>query len=234
MLAGLGYYVIHAPDSVRAKAFYREVLGWLAAPGNDPGDYYHVDGSSPAAGIAGGTTEPHTDIYFRVSNAKATVKQINDIGGTASEPTESESGWSSQCADDQGTEFCIWEPSAEYAPDGPPKSGHGDLLYFVLPVADDERGKRFYGNLFGWEFTTGSHAHGWNIANTEPHGGLFGAGSPGTIDIFFHVPNIEAAVDKVRNAGGTAGPIQPNSKGWHVACTDDQGVKFSLSALRAE
>jgi predicted enzyme related to lactoylglutathione lyase len=49
----------------------------------------------------------------------------------------------------------------------------GDLVYFVIPAADAERGRSFYGDLFGWRFTPGSvpgglqhrraHATGWAV-----------------------------------------------------------------------
>ena len=31
----------------------------------------------------------------------------------------------------------------------------GDLVYFMLPVADEERAHAFFGGLFGWEFEPG-------------------------------------------------------------------------------
>jgi predicted enzyme related to lactoylglutathione lyase len=55
------------------------------------------------------------------------------------------------------------------------------------------------------------------------------AGPP---DVYFRVPDIDEVAQGIRNAGGTAGEKQPNSAGWHAACTDDQGVKFSIGSLR--
>jgi predicted enzyme related to lactoylglutathione lyase len=232
MAAGLGYYVVHVPDALRAKAFYKTVLGWRAEPGDDPQAYYHIEGSSPAGGIGGGAKTPHISTYFLVDDAKATVAAIRELGGQAPDPTQSASGWSATCTDDQGGEFSIWQPDRSYATDGPPRCDIGDLFYSVLPVADDERAKRFYGALFGWELTTGSHPHGWNIANVEPPAGLFGAGTSGQTNVYFRVADIEAAAAAVRAAGGTSGPVEPNSAGRHADCTDDQGVKFSLGSLR--
>lgn len=228
----LGYYVLHVPDSVRAKAFYDQVLGWHAEPGEDPRAYYHVDGSSPAGGIAGGAPEPSITAYFVVDDAQHAARRIRELGGQAPDPTESPSGWSAECTDDQGGPFAIWQPSTTYAEDGPPKPSDGDLFYYVLRVADDDTAKRFYGQLFGWELTTGSHPHGWNITNTEPPGGMFGAGTSGPISVYFRVSDIEAAVRRVRAAGGTPGPVEPNSVGWHADCRDDQGLRFSLGSLR--
>lgn len=232
MSTGLGYYVVHVPDAVRAKAFYGAVLGWRTEPGDGPDGYHHIAGSSPAGGIAGAAGTPGVTSYFLVDDAKAAVTKIRELGGEAPDPSQSASGWSVECVDDQGGAFAIWQPAPGFAPDGPPKCGTGDLHYSVLPVADDEPARRFYGALFGWTFTPGSHAHGWNIEGVEPPAGLFGAGTSGQIRVYFRVDDIEAAVARVRAAGGTSGPVEPNSAGWHADCVDDQGVAFSLGSLR--
>lgn len=232
MAAGLGYYVVHVPDAVRAKAFYKAVLGWQADPGDDREAYYHVDASSPAGGIAGGASEPGITPYFMVDDAKATAAAIRELGGQAPDPSQSASGWSAECVDDQGGVFAIWQPDRTYAPDGPPKGDIGDLHYLVVQTGDDERAKAFYGRLFGWEFTEGRHAHGWNVTNTEPPAGLFGAGEPAPITPYFRVADIESALERVHAAGGTPGPSQVNGVGWHADCVDDQGTEFSLGALR--
>lgn len=228
---GLGYFVMNVPDAVRAKGFYRAVLGWEAEAGDDPQRYYHIEGSSPAGGINGGA-RPGIDTYFTVADAAATATRIRELGGTAAEPMESASGWSAECVDDQGGEFRIWQPAPGYAADGPPKSGEGDLFYSVLVAADDERAKRFYGELFGWRFTEGSHARGWNIENVQPAAGMFGAGRPGPMMVYFRVADVDAAAARVRAAGGTAGETTPNSSGWHADCLDDQGLAFSIGSLR--
>jgi predicted enzyme related to lactoylglutathione lyase len=232
MATGLGYYVVHVPDAVRAKAFYNTVLGWHPEPGADPQGYYHIEGSQPAGGINGGAESPRIATYFLVGDAKEAVSRIRELGGQAPDPSQSESGWSVECLDDQGGRFAIWQPAPSYAPDGPPKAKHGDLHYSVLPTADDERAKRFYGELFGWRFSEGSHPHGWNIEGVEPAAGMFGGGPDGRISVYFWVDDIEAAVARVDAAGGASGPVQTNRTGWHADCRDDQGTEFSLSSLR--
>lgn len=233
MASGLGYFVVNVPDAVRGKAFYRAVLGWEAEAGEDPGRYYHIQGSSPAGGINGGAMRPTVDAYFTVVDAMVAAKRIRELGGTSTEPMESASGWSAECSDDQGGEFRIWQPAPGYAADGAPKCGEGDLFYSVLATKDGEVAQAFYGELFGWRFTAGSHAQGWNIENTQPAAGLFGAGRPGPISAYFRVGDVDAAAARVRAAGGTAGETTPNSDGWHADCRDDQGLAFSIAASRA-
>jgi predicted enzyme related to lactoylglutathione lyase len=232
MPEGLGYFTLEVPDALRAREFYGKVLGWRTGDGDDPKGYYHIEGSSPDGGINGGASRPQIHTCFLVGDASEAARRIRELGGEAAQPKESPSGWSTDCTDDQGVPFGIWQPSAQYAPAGPPKPGDGDLYYFVLPVTDDAKGKRFYGELLGWEFTEGNHPRGWNIVNVEPPGGMFGMGESQRPIVYFRVPDIEAAVDKVREAGGTAGEIEPNQAGWHVSCRDDQGLAFSLGSVR--
>jgi uncharacterized glyoxalase superfamily protein PhnB len=106
----LYYFNIAVADAARAAAFYNAVLGWdvrdghianISAPPGSVGDYY------PASdGVR---------LWFVVEDIRASVAKVRELGGTATEPTESESGWSSDCTDDQGTLFCLSVPSAAYS-----------------------------------------------------------------------------------------------------------------------
>ena len=212
------YYVIRAPDLARAKNFYAAVFGWTYTEDN------HIQGSSPAGGLAEG--EPGTDLYFEVPDVKAAVARLRELGGEASDPTQSKSGWSGAA---EGGLLALWQPAEGYAQTNP-KCAEGDLFYYVVPVANDEVKER-YQAVLGWELSTGSHPNGWNIENSAPPGGLFvdHAGRP---DLYFRVGDVDEAARRIRDAGGTAGEKQPNSAGWHAACHDDQGVEFSIGSLR--
>lgn len=103
------------------------------------------------------------------------------------------------------------------------------FFYFVQPVADDDA-KNFHTALLGWKLTPGTHENGYNIVDIAPPGGLF-VSRPGPADLYFQVADIADATDRVRAAGGTAGPVQPNQAGSHAACRDDQGIAFSIGSL---
>jgi hypothetical protein len=104
----------------------------------------------------------------------------------------------------------------------------GNLGYFTIPVRDIERGRTFYGGLFGWEFqaegATDPYAH---IGNATPPGGLHvnDATSP---QVWFKVDDITVAVATVRELGGHADEPQQSPSGWSAACRDDQGTSFNL------
>lgn len=212
------YYAIHAPDLARAKAFYAAVFGWTYRSDD------HVEGSSPAGGLGQGP--PRIDLYFEVPDIAAAVAKLRELGGEASDPVESKSGWSCLA---EGGDLALWQPADGYA-DANPKCAEGDLFYYVVPVADEDVKARYAATL-GWELSSGSHANGWNIDNSVPPGGVFvdHAGSP---DLYFQVVDVDKFAQRIRDAGGTAGDKQPNSAGWHAACVDDQGVRFNIGSLR--
>lgn len=218
------YFAIHTPDTARAKDFYSAVFGWTY---ESNGDYHHIKGSSPAGGITPGDTA-RMATSLAVPDAAAAVAKVRELGGTAPDPTRSESGWSVQVTDGHGGEIELWQPAEGFEDDNP-KGAEGDVFYFVLPVANDEA-KSFYTSVLGWELTPGSHSGGWNIANVAPPGGLF-VNAAGTVDLYFRVADVDAAKDLIRQAGGTAGETQPNTHGHHAACRDDQGAMFSIGSL---
>lgn len=219
----LGYYAINAPDTARAKDFYAAVFGWTY---DSQGDYHHIAGSSPAGGITPG--EPRIEPSFVVTDAAAAAERARELGGTATEPTRYDSGWSFDVEDGHGGRLGLWQPAEKYRDDDP-KCGEGDVLYFVQPVANDAA-KDFWVALLGWELTPGSHDNGWNIVNVNPRGGVF-VSEPGRTVLYFHVASVDAAADRIRAAGGTIEPAQPNQAGAHAACRDDQGIAFGVVML---
>jgi len=217
------YYAIHTPDIDRAKAFYQAVFGWTFRSDN------HIDGSSPAGGLGEG--DPGIEIYFEVPDAAAMAEKARALGGTATEPVRSKSGWTTEIGDGHGGTLLLWQPADGYG-EAEPKCAAGDLFYYVLMVENDAA-KQFHADLLGLELTPGSHPGGSNIVNTRPVGGIFvhHAASP---DPNFQVMDIDAALAKITAAGGVAGERQPNQAGWHASCQDDQGVAFGIGSLRQD
>jgi predicted enzyme related to lactoylglutathione lyase len=218
------YFAIHAPDTVRAKDFYHAVFGWTY---DSRDDYHHIAGSSPAGGIAAG--EPRIDLSFVVEDAAAAAARAGELGGTATEPSLSDSGWSLHAEDTHGGRLELWQPADDYR-DDEPKCGEGDLFYFVQPVADD-MSKEFHVALLGWELTPGSHENGWNIVNVTPHGGVF-VGRTGPAELYFQVADVDAAAARIRAAGGTAGAAQSGQASSYATCQDNQGITFGIASHR--
>ena len=109
----------------------------------------------------------------------------------------------------------------------------GELAFFEVGVEDAERGRAFYGAMFGWSFEPGP-GDGFAISGPVP-GGLHG-GDPGASPyLFFAVDDIDAALDRVRELGGTIEEIDVGDDpetaarfGRFKLCRDDQGSPFGL------
>lgn len=106
--------------------------------------------------------------------------------------------------------------------DAPSSAGY--LFYFTLPAPDADSAARFYRELFGWELHQGDSGH--HVANVYPPMGL--ASEATDPQVWIEVDDMEAAVARVRAAGGqTEEPVVYDS-GLNAVCTDDQGVVFNL------
>ncbi len=102
-----------------------------------------------------------------------------------------------------------------------------EVGYFTLCVKDLEKGRRFFGRLFDWGFVGGS-AGGWHIPDLQVPGGLRGGvESPGAY-LYFRVPDVRAAADRVRALGGEVEGPHETPQGAHAECRDDQGTPFGL------
>jgi hypothetical protein len=111
MSADLGYYTIPVKDLARGKRFYGAAFGWTFEPGDR---YAHVGNTTPPGGLVADAAATTPKVWFRVDDVRAAVARVRELGGTAAEPSESPSGWSADCVDDQGTRFSLWQAAAGY------------------------------------------------------------------------------------------------------------------------
>ena len=110
-------------------------------------------------------------------------------------------------------------------------NGTTEVVYITLQVADATKSRDFYTAVLGWEFSGGRVEDGWNIAGTKPMMGLSGGHDRPTAVPMYRVADIDAAVARVRAAGGTATDPEPQSFGMSSDCVDDQGMRFYLGQL---
>jgi uncharacterized protein len=112
----------------------------------------------------------------------------------------------------------------------------GELAFFELGVEDADKGRAFYESLFGWGFERGPSGQGWVIAAPNVRGGMH-PGDPGASPyVFFAVDDIEAAIERVRELGGTVEEVDAEGDdeasrarfGRFKLCRDDQGSAFGL------
>jgi predicted enzyme related to lactoylglutathione lyase len=118
------HFEIHANDTEKVAAFYRDVFGWTVWKWDNPKfDYWVVmtgSDNSKEPGIDGGITkrehpaqkgEPVTSITIAVSSIDEYVKKIEAAGGRNVVPKIAIPGtsWIAYCADIEGNVFGLFE-----------------------------------------------------------------------------------------------------------------------------
>lgn len=111
----------------------------------------------------------------------------------------------------------------------------GELTFFELGVEDAERGRAFYEGLFGWEFEPGPSGAGWVIGAPNVPGGMHPGDRGASPYVFFGVDDMDAALARLRELGGTVDETDAGEDDDSVArfgrfkfCRDDQGSPFGL------
>lgn len=122
-----------------------------------------------------------------------------------------------------------WATVARWFAEGHAAPAPVEVGYLTLELPDTDRGRAFYGDLFGWRFEPGPSGAGYaHVGNTRLPLGLSPADGPGGHTVYFRVPDLEAALRRVEELGGKHEEAATSASGRHAACVDDQGVAFSL------
>lgn len=115
----------------------------------------------------------------------------------------------------------------------------GELSFFEIGVGDVGRARSFYGELFGWRFE--DFGKGAVIETPTIPGGIHGGDEGASPYAFFAVDDLDAAVAKVRELGGSVdkdvGEDDEEADvifGRFKLCTDNQGSHFGLHEPPAE
>ena len=109
----LGYFTLDTLDVAKARAFYGALFGWTFDEASSHPTYAHVADSDPAFGFVKVEVKkdfPH--LYFRVDDIDSMCARVNDLGGKAAVPSDTQSGRSAVVCDDQGVSFSLWQPAA--------------------------------------------------------------------------------------------------------------------------
>jgi predicted enzyme related to lactoylglutathione lyase len=97
-------------DPQRAKEFYEAVLQVPFSPAH-PGTW-RTDQVTPPLGIRpSGGAAPEVQLSYRVDDIAAAVERVRAAGGRADEPVRRAYGLHTECVDDQGTTFRLWQPA---------------------------------------------------------------------------------------------------------------------------
>lgn len=84
------------------------------------------------------------------------------------------------------------------------------VAFFEVVSPDHERAQEFYAELFGWKVDADPAMGGYGLVDTGAGEGAIGGGigpaeSPGEagVKIYVRVPDLEAALDRAEQLGGT-------------------------------
>ena len=109
------------------------------------------------------------------------------------------------------------------------------VIHIEIPADDTDRAKQFWGSLFGMEFQSYEGPVEYNMFGDQEEG--YGGGlyprqdaNDDRIRLYFATDDIDGALDRVREIGGTVeeekSPVP--GMGWFAPVRDTEGNKFSF------
>jgi len=247
------WYELMTTDMKGAEAFYKTVVGWKTAPFEGAGQPYTIFNRTGDVGVGGVMTKP-TEVkappfwamYIGVPKLEEAAANIKKLGGKAhSEVIQiPEVGRIQMFMDPQGAAFYIIEPaSSERRPEGTPEVG--EASWHELMTTDWQAAMKFYEAAFNWQPTEQMDMgpEGKYQMFNRPHGMIGGmmnkpkamANVPPNWLIYFRVPDVDAATERIKANGGKVvnGPMDVPGGDRVVMATDPQGAAFGLHSKKA-
>lgn len=172
-------------------------------------------------------------MVVRVADVDRIVARSVHGGATATDITEGHGSRSAWVVDPFGHRWNLGTPMVSAA-EASARRAPSEPYYLTLTTADVERGAAFYGAVFDWEFSEPFNG-GRHVENTAMPIGLrpptnpFSSTAPGEITMWWVARDFDAAVQRVRDAGGTVESTNTYDSGREAVCRDDQGLEFRLS-----
>ena len=247
------WYELMTGDQPAAVDFYRRVVGWSAQDAGMPGMPYTLllAGAARVAGVMTTPLElaaighaPTWSGYVGVVDVDAAAADVIGAGGKLLRPVAAIPGVGrfAVAADPQGASFMIFQPEPGDPPVMPAAGAPGSVGWHELHAVDWSSALDFYRRLFGWTKgeTMDMGPDGvYQLFEIDgvPAGAVLNKASdrpaPGW-DFYFNVDAIDAAVERLRAAGGELlmGPHEVPGGSWIAIARDPQGACFSLVAAR--
>jgi len=248
------WHELMTTDTAAAETFYKNVLGWRSAPFEASPNPYTIFSRTPQGQVAGlmkrregMNMPPFWAMYIGVPKLEDAVAHIKRLGGGEISPLIDVPtiGRIQMMKDPQGAAFYIIQPSStEERPETDPEVG--EASWHELMTTDAAAAMKFYSEVFEWQpsETMDMGAMGKYHMFNRPHGMIGGmmnkppelAHVPPHWGIYFRVPDINAATERVKANGGKIlnGPMEVPGGDWIVNAMDPQGAAFSLHARKAQ
>lgn len=245
------WYELMTTDAAAATEFYSSVLGWTARDAGMSDKPYTI--LSAGETMVGGLLDlpqsardagarPGWIGYIAVEDVDAYAARVQHAGGTIHRAPEDIPGVGrfAVAGDPQKAAFVLFSPSG--TGQAPPDTGRapGHVGWHELQAADWQTAFAFYADLFGWTkdeaidmgpmgtyqiFTIAGTQAGGMMTKTDAQSRPFWL-------YYFNVAEIDAAVARVKDAGGQVvhGPQQVPGGMWIAQGLDPQGVLFAVVA----
>lgn len=112
----------------------------------------------------------------------------------------------------------------------------GRVVHFEIPIDESDRAGMFYRDVFGWNVQRWGDVDYWPVsAGDEAGSGSDGAltprkAAPEGILIYVSVDDIDATLEKIRQAGGhpLTGRMPIPEMGWYAQFRDTEGNQVGL------
>ena len=246
------WYELMTTDMKAADTFYKNVVGWSSAPfegSPQPYTMFNRSGQIPVAGLmtipSGMHAPPFWAMYVGVPKLEDTLAHIKKLGGKELSPVIDipTVGRMQMVTDPQGAAFYIYQPaSTDQQPEGQPEVG--EASWHELMTTDAPAAMKFYSEVFNWQpsETMDMGPMGKYHMFNRPHGMIGGmmnkgpemANIPPNWQIYFLVPDINAAVERIKANGGQIlnGPMEVPGGDMVLNAMDPQGAAFALHARK--
>jgi predicted enzyme related to lactoylglutathione lyase len=233
-------------DTRAAIRFYEQAFGAIGR--HDP--YIMEDGSVGHAELAIGDSvlmladeSPENDmmsplarggssvtLLLQVDDVDATLSRAVESGATLTRPPKDESyGRNGVVKDPFGHRWMISSPpSVQGTASARAEMRQGDVGYASVWVPDIERAAEFYASVLGWTYGPGSDPRGRQVEGRSVPLGLWETEGSPTLLVLYVVDDIDAAIDRVRAAGGRTDGARDEPYGRTADCFDDQDMPFSI------
>ena len=220
----VGYVSVWTRDADKAAAFYGHVLGWRYDAQTN-----QVTNTTESIGLFSVDGPGNLFCCYAVGDLDGARQGILDGGGQVDDVQRMEFGDVLGATDPLGRPFAVYQPRPGQARPALNGTGPGELSYITHEVTDSAAFKSFYSRFLFWTFEGGRMDDGWEVVGSHPMTGIAGGSAENVTTPMWTVEDIDAAVARVVEAGGSV--IEPPSQkpyGKSAQCTDDQGTRFYL------
>jgi predicted enzyme related to lactoylglutathione lyase len=168
-----------------------------------------------------------------VSNVDQLVARAVKSGAALERPPADQPyGRSAVIRDPFGHRWLVSSPlaagSGEPTRSGQSRGRPSDIVYASLWVPDADRAAAFFADVLGWTYQTAGTSTGRQVVGQSLPHGLSGGHERSTLLLCFAVDDLDAALTRVRDAGGETGQPADRPHGRTADCVDDQGVPFAV------